>query len=394
METISITPLVLAGREKMLSSANACLEHLRAGFPQQPVLYYGLRGSGKTAVLTAIEFVADNKNILHRHIEGGTDKSFTTQLVYVLFYFIKALDGKTTEETIRKCCSLLENFKGMYAPDDRHTKDGVGSNFDTLEITGVYSEDLCEIFVALGTAAKQAGQAMCIFLDEIQQLSREELHGLLSSLHRCIQLRLPITMFCAGLPESRQKVGDACSYAERLFRFEEILPLLEKAAEPVSGRPLTLPLYDPKKRDLPKRGDYLGAADWLRAVRACLGESAVFALDEALMCQDLFLGRDEEYIVWLYGGEELSRFNGVVVLGNQISAYNVKEKYGLFYTDFNRTISDAIANEEILDMQGITEAISHYYYENNESFDGISVAPQYQERFESLAADARECYQS
>jgi hypothetical protein len=98
--------------------------------------------------------------------------------------------------------------------------------------------------------------------------------------------------------------------------------------------------------------------------------------------------------VWLYGGEELSRFNGVVVLGNQISAYNVKEKYGLFYTDFNRTISDAIANEEILDMQGITEAISHYYYENDESFEGISVAPPYQKRFESLAADAREYYQS
>lgn len=39
-------------------------------------------------------------------------------------------------------------------------------------------------------------------------------------------------------------------------------------------------------------------------------------------------------------------------------------------------------------MQGITEAVSRYYYQNGESFDGISVAPEYQERFEKLAEEA------
>ena len=149
-----------------------------------------------------------------------------------------------------------------------------------------------------------------------------------------------------------------------------------------------LPEYSTKKSDLPKRSDYVGAVSWLKAVRDCIGEDVVFALDEALMCQGNFGGRSNEYLVWLYGDDKLSRFNGVVVLGNSISQYSVKEKNGLRYTDFNRTLADSFANEAILDMQGITEAVSRYYYRNSESFEGISVFPEYQERFERLADEA------
>ena len=123
-----------------------------------------------------------------------------------------------------------------------------------------------------------------------------------------------------------------------------------------------------------------------------MGEPVVFALDEALICQGRFLGRDDEFLVWVYGSDSLTRYNGVVVLGNRISPYNIMNRDGLLYTDFNRTICDAIANEAILDMQGITEAISHYYYTNHESVDGISVAPEYQDRFEALVHDAIEYY--
>ena len=149
-----------------------------------------------------------------------------------------------------------------------------------------------------------------------------------------------------------------------------------------------LPKYDPQKSNLPKRSDFVGATAWLRAIRDCIGEPAVFALDDALMCQGNFGGRSDEYLVWVYGDDSLSRFNGVVVLGNQISAHCVREKNGLRFTDFSRTITDALANEAILDMQGITEAISKYYYRNGESFDGISVAPEYQDQFDRLAMEA------
>lgn len=163
-------------------------------------------------------------------------------------------------------------------------------------------------------------------------------------------------------------------------------------ADLTNRRTTALPKYNPQKSNLPKRSDYVGAIAWLGAVRDCVGGNVVFALDEALMCQGNFGGRSDEFIVWVYGDDDLSRFNGVVVLGNQLSSYNVKESNGLRYTDFNRTVADALANESILDMQGITEAISKYYYRNGESFDGIFVAPEYQERFDRLAEEAIEYY--
>ena len=120
----------------------------------------------------------------------------------------------------------------------------------------------------------------------------------------------------------------------------------------------------------------------------------MFALDQALMCQGSFGGRSDEYIVWVYGDDSLAEYNGVVVLANHISRYNVKNRNGLLYTDFNRTLSDAFANEAILDMQGITEAVSRYYYSNGDSFEGLSISPEYQDRFERLAEEAIDYYGS
>ena len=177
---------------------------------------------------------------------------------------------------------------------------------------------------------------------------------------------------------------------------EYIIDLLERKVKEdlINRKTIVLPKYDTNKKDLPKRSDFVGSISWLKAVRDCIGENVVFALDEALICQGSFGGRSDEYIVWVYGDDSLTRYNGIVVLGNHISPYCVKEKNGLRFTEFNRTLSDALANESILDMQGITEAVSRYYYSNNESFNGISVAPEYQERFEQLAEDAIDYYVS
>lgn len=177
---------------------------------------------------------------------------------------------------------------------------------------------------------------------------------------------------------------------------EYIVRLLERQVKEdlVNRRTSALPKYDPKKVNLPRRENYIGSLSWLRAVQDCIGKDVVFALDQALMCQGSFGGRNNEYIVWVYGDESLDRYNGVAVLGRKISPFCVLEKNGLRFTDLNRTISDALANESILDMQGITEAVSRYYFSNGESFEGLAVTPEYQEAFERLAQDAKSYYNS
>lgn len=175
---------------------------------------------------------------------------------------------------------------------------------------------------------------------------------------------------------------------------EYIMELLEQRikADLINRKTVNLPKYDASKKNLPSRSDYVGSVAWLKAVQSCLGENVVFALDEALMCQGNFGGRSDEYLVWIYGDDSAAEYNGVVILGNRISRYCVKSRNGLKYTDFNRTVSDALANESILDMQGVTEAVSRYYYSHDESLEGLSVAPQFQAQFERLAEEAIDYY--
>ena len=96
---------------------------------------------------------------------------------------------------------------------------------------------------------------------------------------------------------------------------EYVMELLNRqvAEDLVNRKTVHLPEHDSKKQSLPKMRDYRTSLDWLRAVRDCMEEPVVFALDEALMCHGLFLGRDDEYLVWVYGSDALSRFDGVVM---------------------------------------------------------------------------------
>lgn len=52
-------PKYLAGRDELLKNAEKSIIALVKGYPQQSVVYYGLRGVGKTVLLNAIEEKAD-----------------------------------------------------------------------------------------------------------------------------------------------------------------------------------------------------------------------------------------------------------------------------------------------------------------------------------------------
>lgn len=64
-------------------SAEECEKALQAlanGYPQKSVIYYGLRGVGKTVLLNAIEEQAENFDVLYAHIEITEKRSFIVQI--------------------------------------------------------------------------------------------------------------------------------------------------------------------------------------------------------------------------------------------------------------------------------------------------------------------------
>jgi predicted transcriptional regulator len=116
----------------------------------------------------------------------------------------------------------------------------VGLDFDPepgLADNGDLEQDLQALLEASGRAAKEAGTALAIFVDELQYVKEEELAALITALHRCAQRTLPVVLVGAGLPQLRGRMGRAKSYAERLFDFPEIGPLLPEAAKSAIAKP-------------------------------------------------------------------------------------------------------------------------------------------------------------
>ncbi len=117
----------------------------------------------------------------------------------------------------------------------------VGLDFDPepgLADNGDLEHDLQALLEAAGVAAREAGTALAIFIDELQYVEEDQLAAMITALHRTAQRQLPVVLVGAGLPQLPDRMGRAKSYAERLFDFPEIGPLPSEAAERAIAKPV------------------------------------------------------------------------------------------------------------------------------------------------------------
>ena len=99
------------------------------------------------------------------------------------------------------------------------------------------AQDLTDVFLALGEAAREQEKGIVLLLDEVQFLNKQQLEALIEALHKMVQRKLPITMVGAGLPQIAELAGDAKSYAERLFKFPQLGNLSDADARSALLRP-------------------------------------------------------------------------------------------------------------------------------------------------------------
>ena len=78
--------------------------------------------------------------------------------------------------------------------------------------------------------AKDRNKGVVVTIDEIQHLPKQHLRPLVVGLHEISQLDLPLLMVGAGLPSVPGLLGEARTYAERLFSFVDINSLDDDAA--------------------------------------------------------------------------------------------------------------------------------------------------------------------
>ena len=232
-------PPELAGREKLREQVLIALARLRAGRSAKSVLMVGLRGVGKTVLLDQLLKDAEADGICTVRSETPENRSLPAilapQLRLALLHLnrvenAKAAVGKGLRALAGFAKSLKLKYGDLEVGFDAEPEPGLADNGD-LEI------DLTTLLEQVGLAAKTAGTAVVLFIDELQYLPQDQFAALIAALHRAAQRQLPVTIVGAGLPQLRALAGEAKSYAERLFDFPTIGPLSPEEAERALRKP-------------------------------------------------------------------------------------------------------------------------------------------------------------
>lgn len=227
-------PEYLAGRDNIINNTKTILEDLRYGGMATHTIFYGVRGVGKTVLLNKIESIAATYNYLYEHIECDEHFNFTHSIISTCKRFIKKMSMlESAKELIEKFKAVFLSFKLTYGVEDNDFSLGFDADtlntFDTAD-SGNFSQDLLMLLVTLGELAVKCQKQICFFIDEIQNIKKEDLTALIVSLHRINQLNLPIILIGAGLPTILRISSDTKSYSERLFDFVKITSLKSEDA--------------------------------------------------------------------------------------------------------------------------------------------------------------------
>ena len=184
----------------------------------------GLRGVGKTVLLDRMRDDAEASGVHTIRIEAPEDRSLPAllapQLRVALLRLSKQEHAKDLAvRGLRALAGFAKSLKFTYKDIE------VGLDYESepgLADNGDLEHDLQELLESSGAAAKAVGTALVIFVDELQYVPEAQLAALITAMHRCAQRQVPVLLVGAGLPQLRGRMGNAKSYAERLFEFPEI----------------------------------------------------------------------------------------------------------------------------------------------------------------------------
>jgi Cdc6-like AAA superfamily ATPase len=220
-------PPELAGRDKIIERAAIALDRCRNGFSARSILMVGLRGVGKTVLLSHIAKEAEAKGFAVISIETPENRSLPSLIIPGLRSALLKLDKLTaTRQRIKKTLQTLGSFVGAMKLKYKDIEFGLDLGHQPgVADSGDLDHDLTELLVEVGKTVKEKKTGLVFFIDELQYVKETQFSSLIMALHKCEQLRLPVLLIGAGLP---QLVGKACrakSYSDRLLEYSEIWQL-------------------------------------------------------------------------------------------------------------------------------------------------------------------------
>jgi hypothetical protein len=229
-------PPALVGRDDLIEQFRLSVGRAVRKRPGRSVMPIGLRGVGKTVLLTTFIEVAEEEGLKVGYIEAPETGDLRRLLVVRLRKILLDLDraGKVSR-AVQRALGALGSFTD-------NLPDGPSLTLNVDPLAGVadsgdLSDDLIDLLVEAGRAAEDRATGIVLAIDEVQYLESDELAALISAIHRTVQLNLPVVLVGAGLPQLPGLTGNAKSYAEGLFEFPRIDSLDDSQARDVLRLP-------------------------------------------------------------------------------------------------------------------------------------------------------------
>ena len=221
-------PPELAGRDRELEVFDVVLERVARNRPERSLVLTGLRGVGKTVLLNTLRSQAIGRLWGTGKIEARPDQPMRRVLSGALHMAVRELAPRhRAPDRIDDLLAVLKAFALRANPAGAKLRERWQPGIDVPAATGRADSgdieiDLVELLTDAAGIATDVGTGIALFIDEMQDLSAQDVSALCAACHELSQTGAPLIVVGAGLPHLPAVLSAAKSYSERLFRYQRI----------------------------------------------------------------------------------------------------------------------------------------------------------------------------
>lgn len=219
-----VRPPYLASRDGDLEAFRIAIQRLHNGDHARSFVLSGLRGVGKTVLLTEFDTITQSEGwVSSGVIECNEDDDVGRVLALLAHRALRRLSRRRrATDAVKRALGVLKAFQWSV--------DQGGAwrlNIDVEAVSGVADsghreDDIVELLVEVGAAALEQGSGVVLLLDEMQFLGADDLRLLATVFHGLQQRTAPILLAAAGLPQLPLMLVNARPYTERLFHYRDV----------------------------------------------------------------------------------------------------------------------------------------------------------------------------
>jgi len=236
-----LSPRELAGRDQEIQEFDVLRQRAVRQLTSRSIILTGLRGVGKTVLLNEFAGRARRGGWIVSKVEADRNQGrrpFREQVAGSLNRALREASGSW--DLVGRIRQALATFKSVSLKVDPTGALSIGIEVNPepgRADTGSLETDLTDLALDLSAAAVELGAGVVLLIDEMQDLTRDELSAICQACHEAAQEAAQFYVVGAGLPSLPRILAETKSYSERLFTY---LPIGALEAEH-AGLALTRP---------------------------------------------------------------------------------------------------------------------------------------------------------